>query len=237
MLRVKHLFRFRLASLLLLTAFVAIWIAATIRPLRYLADAERIRELGGRVANRETNLGITGIPYLVFCRFTGRHAEVPCILTLDERCPSSAPALRIAGRIPTLASLDLTRSDVNDNSFAFLKPLRHVQHIRVQGRPLANESMLIVGRWTSLRTASFHGTDIDDAGVARLAGCEQLIELSLRSTKLTDRSVETLVSLKRLERLDVSNCGLPDEAIQQLVTSLPHCGVESRDPWHVQAGP
>ncbi|WP_144057967.1 hypothetical protein [Novipirellula maiorica] len=143
--------------------------------------------------------------------------------------------MRIAGRIPTFAAIDLTRSDVDDESFAFLKPLRDVQDIRVQGRPLTNSSMLIVRRWNGLRSASFHGTEIDDAGVAHLAGCEQLTELSLRSTRLTDRSVETLVSLKQLERLDVTNCRLSRKAIKQLTEALPKCKVETRDPWHVEA--
>ncbi len=235
--RLKRFVRFRLVSLLVLTAFAAIWIAATIRPLRYLADAERIRELGGRVALRDTDLGVTGIPYLLFCRFTGRSTDLPRVLTLDERCPASAPVLRIAGRIPTLASLDLTRSDVNDDSFGFLHSLRGVQDIRVQGRPLTNASMPIVGTWTGLRSASFHGTDIDDAGVASLAGCDQLVELSLRSTKLTTRSIDTLTALTRLQRLDVSHCGLPDAAIQQLVSTLPDCNVESCDPWQMEAEP
>lgn len=237
MLRLKRFVRFRLASLLVLTAFVAIWIAATIRPLRYLADAERIRKLGGHVANREIDIGVTGIPYLLFCGFTERHPELPCILTLDERCPASAPVLRIAGRIPTIVSIDLSRSDVNDSSFAFLKPLIRVQNIRAQGRPLTDKSMSIVRRWTDLRSASFHGTDIGDLGVSQLSGCEQLAELSLRSTKLTDRSVEALVPLTRLHRLDISHCGLSDAAIQRLVSELPGCDVESGDPWDLDPEP
>ncbi|WP_150122722.1 hypothetical protein [Rhodopirellula islandica] len=124
---------------------------------------------------------------------------------------------------------------MDDNSFALLAPLRNVQDIRVQGRPLTNKSMLIVGRWTDLRSASFHGADIDDEGVANLANCERLTELSLRSTKLTDRSVGSLISLTRLQRLDVSHCGLPDAAIQQLMSALSNCDVETRDPWDVQA--
>ena len=220
-----------------LTAFIAVWIAATIRPLQYLAEADRIRTLGGRVALRPTDRGVTGVPYTLFCRLTHRSTALPCILALDERCPASEPVLQIAGRIPTLTSLDLTRSDVDDESFAHLAPLRNVQDLRVQGRPITNASMAIVGRWADLRSASFHGTDIDDSGVANLAACERLAELSLRSTKLTDRSVDTLTSLIRLQRLDVSHCGLSDAAIQRLVFALPDCEVETRDPWDMEAEP
>ena len=234
-LKFKRFTRFRLASLLAFTTFVAVWIAATIRPLRYLADAERIRGLGGRVALRHTDLGVTGIPYLLFCRFTDRDTDLPCILTLDERCPTSAPVLQIAGRIPTLTSLDLTRSDVADHSFAHLAPLRRIRDIRAQGRPLTNASMTIVGNWRDLRSASFHGTDIDDSGVSKLAGCGELTELSLRSAKLSDSAVGTLSLLTQLQRLDISRCGLSDAAIQQLRSALPDCDIETRDPWHVEA--
>ncbi|MFG0255028.1 MAG: hypothetical protein ACF787_08010 [Rhodopirellula sp. JB053] len=222
-------------SLLGLTAFVAFWIALTIWPLRYLADAARIRELGGHVALGHTDLGLTGVPYVLFCRFTERDADLPCILTVDEGCPISAPVLEIAGRIPTFTKLDLSRSDVDDHSFAQLAPLRRVQHLHVQGRPLTNASMAIVGDWRDLRSASFHGTDIDDFGVLKLAGCDRLTELSLRSTHVSDDAVDTLSSFTQLQRLDVSRCELSNAAIKRLRSTLPDCDVDTVDPWLVEA--
>ena len=235
--QMKRLIRFRLATLLVLTAVVAVWTAAAVRPLRYLADAERIRELGGRVALDNVDLGINSIPYSLYCRLTNRSTQLPSVLALDERCPAASPVLEVAGKIPTLTSLDLTRSDVDDQSFAHLNQLRRVQHVRAQGRPITDTSMNIVGRWRDLRSASFHGTQITNVGVATLVRCTNLEELSLRSTQLSDCCVDDLIKLTHLRRLDVSRCGLSPNAIQRLRETLPGCDIDYRDPWEMDAEP
>lgn len=231
----KRFIRFRTASLLLLTAAVAAWTAATVRPLGYIAAAQRVRELGGRVALADIETTIGNVPYLIFCRATNRSPSLPSVLALDERCPAAAPVLEVAGKILSLTSLDLTRSDVDEHSFKHLSRLRRVQHIRLQGRPIRDASMSIVGRWRGLRSASFQGTQITDIGVAKLANCVQLEELSLRSTSLTDGCVDVLIKLKHLNRLDVSRCGLSPKAIQRLREALPDCKINTRDPWDVEA--
>jgi len=147
------------------------------------------------------------------------------------------PVMEIAGRIPTLTSLDLTRSDVSDSSFVKLSPLRGVQHLRVQGRPITDTSIKIVARWRDLQSASLHGTQITDSGVAALASCSNLCELSLRSTQISDGCVDDLIRLKRLRRLDVSRCSLSPIAIQRLRNGLPDCELDTRDPWDPEAEP
>lgn len=200
------------------------------QPFRYLADADRIRRHGGHVANGKTSFSVALIPYYVWCKLAQRGEELPCLLTLDESSPASEPLLKVAGRIPTLTSLDLTRSDVDDRSFDHLSSLRDVRDLRVQGRPITNSSMKIVGKWCELTTASFQGTIIDDNGVAHLRHCVLLTELSLRSTRISDKSVVTLSRLTSLRRLDVSCCRLSESAIKQLRAALPDCEIETRCP-------
>lgn len=221
--------RFRLISLLAAVTLVALFLATVREPLRQRRVATMIRATGGSVGFDYVDIGWRTLPWEWYCWLAGRTPQLPTKITLTGRCTDVDRALQLASELPQLSSLDLTHSSVDDDSFRRLAPLRRVQHLRVQGRPLTDRSMPIVRAWSDLRSASFHGTKITDTGVAQLQHCGGLEELSLRSTLITDASVDTLARLRHLYRLDISRCNLTDDSIALLRNALPKCELDTED--------
>lgn len=93
----------------------------------------------------------------------------------------------------------------------------HVVCVRLRpGLQATDELMAGVGRLKRLEELNLSHTDVDDAGLAHVAGLTRLKRLCVASTRVTSAGLVPLKCLKTLESLDLSDTEVGDAGIEYL---------------------
>ena len=143
-------------------------------------------------------------------------------------------------RLPQLASLDLSFTDVTDDGLAQLKRLTSLKeldlmHTRITDAGLAHlkglknlsrlrlgDGFIAVGLRVDNSLKPLLGlTPITDAGLAHLEGLTNLWELDLSATEITDAGLVHLKALNNLRVVDLRGTHVTDAGAKELQRALP----------------
>lgn len=88
--------------------------------------------------------------------------------------------------------------------------------VHLDGRPVQDEDLAVIGRLPALRRLHLNGTPITDDGLAHLAPLRTLERLELRETIIGDAGLAHLRGLDRLEELYLYGTPITDDGLRSL---------------------
>lgn len=173
---------------------------AALRPMRSLK----------RLDLAHTSIVGSGLPSLVECPELWSLSLFGCV----GLRPETLAALR---RLHALSALNLGRCGLlSDQAMVYLRPLRMLSELRLEGIPITDGGILYVTDLHGLAVLDLSWTRVADAGVARLGVLRGLRTLMLAGTGLTDTGTVSLASLRGLAELDISNTRVTDAGLRTL---------------------
>lgn len=120
-----------------------------------------------------------------------------------------------------LRSLDLRSSNVTDEAFGRLAPLKELAGLNLANTKITDASLAAVGALTGLRSLCLGETKVTSRGLAHLQGLGALEDLELWRTPVDDAGMRCLAGLRSLRTLDVWETGVTAEGLLAL-KELPH---------------
>lgn len=183
-----RLFRYRLRSMLLLTALVSVFLAAWsvwIRP--YVGQQTALQEL--------SRLNAT---------ITSRAATAPDWIQ------------RLMGEdfVEVYAVTDVGAAD--DDSLAHVHKLIFIESLNLEGAEITDQVGIRLGTLMKMRSLNLGKTRITDETVKQLDKLTHLESLSLRYVPLTDEAAKTLASLQAMRQLRLTGTEVSDNSIDLL---------------------
>ncbi len=103
-----------------------------------------------------------------------------------------------------------------DAMFAFLRGLRHLERVDINGGDLSDEGLKSLAHCRDLVSLGVGGNHVTDAGLETLGGLTRLERLRLDDTNVTDAGLEKLKDLKRLKVLQVSSLAFTGSGLDSL---------------------
>ncbi len=88
--------------------------------------------------------------------------------------------------------------------------------VTYQSAPLPSGLLRRIAQLRGLRSLRLNGTDLDDAGLAKLEGLTTLGELNLDGTRITDRGLKRLSRLRNLHYLSIHRTAVTDAGLAEL---------------------
>lgn len=239
-------FKFRLRSLFILAALVAIvcsWLAVTIqnqRKQKALADA--IEKLGGIVSSEPTWLGklfrnnslvrVTSVTLVglsvcddEFMHLQGLNHVLG--LWLSDTNITDAGLVHLQG-MSQLQVLGLRNTQVTDAGLVHLRGLSQVESLHLSNTQVTDAGLVHLQGLSQLRHLLLNDTQVTDAGLAHLQGLSQLEWLFLSNTKVTDAGLAHLQGLSQLKRLHLEGTKVTDEGVEKFQQVLPNCTIYIR---------
>jgi serine/threonine-protein kinase len=156
--------------------------------------------------------------------------------------------------LPALEELDLSESGVTGPGLVHLKDFPRVDWVALNLTSVRDEGLAHVGAARRVKWVSLVGTTVGDdglrglvknpglrwldlqdnkkvtdAGVALLAGCEDLEHLDLTGTAVGDAGAKALVACKSLKRLILTGTPVTVKGVEDLRKALPNCTVTHLD--------
>ncbi len=135
--------------------------------------------------------------------------------------------IRHLARLPNLRSLDVRRSRVTDEGLAHLRGVKTLESLELPDEGISDRGLAYLSelpRLHKLDISRVHLVDpskdhgyYTDKGIAMLARCRSLEELSIGSIGVTDASMEAIASLDQLRVLTLFGCtSVTDEGLKRL---------------------
>jgi len=139
--------------------------------------------------------------------------------------------LRAVSELVSLKGLDFDDAKfVTDDELSHLKTLTHLERLFLAGTNVGDAGLAKIAGLKRLRYLSLRGTKISDDGLAQLKGLGQLEMLELCDTNISDLGVKHLKSLKGLKHIFVSGTKITERGRKELKMALPNCEVADYPP-------
>ncbi len=138
-------------------------------------------------------------------------------------------ALRLAGQLPELKSLDLSEYEpsqpgTTDRGLAHLRHAARLTHLRLHGEKITDAGIANLAGLTHLQQLSLAETDITDAALKHLEHLAYLKEFSLAGTRVDGSGLAALPTMNYLETLDLDDTQVADACLAHLAR-FPHLKV------------
>jgi mono/diheme cytochrome c family protein len=101
-------------------------------------------------------------------------------------------ALRLLGRLTSLAELDLGNVQIGDGDLANIAGLKNLTVLHLEGTSVTDAGLPHLGKMEGLIYLNLFGTAVTDAGLKSLAGMKNLKSLYLAGTKVTPEGIGEL---------------------------------------------
>jgi internalin A len=129
-------------------------------------------------------------------------------------------------RLASLKKLYIPHSKVTDKGLSYLRSCKNLEYLSLPYKEISDVGLTYIGQMSNLRHLSVgraHYADPNrdvgyytDKGVAELAKCKLLEELSISSLGITDESLRYIGELKNLEQLSIGDSSLTDVGMSQI---------------------
>jgi hypothetical protein len=123
-------------------------------------------------------------------------------------------------------SLSFNVSDITDDDFACVKPVKSLVQFEAQMTGLGDKALEHLAGFENLEEIDLRGTRVTDAGIPHLARLERLQVLILTNTAISDAAVEQLRSMTQLRYLFLNGTAITPEGAARLRRALPNCTVD-----------
>ena len=114
-----------------------------------------------------------------------------------------AEQLSVLAQIPSLTSIQLNATKVNDTVMEQLAALPNLESLNVAATAISPASAAALARMNKLEVIDLQNTQVDDSVVQALASLP-IRELNLSKTRITDASLPTIINMSTMESLNVS---------------------------------
>ena len=240
--------RFPLRALLILTALVAVVLAAFNAQTRAQRIAKEVEALGGECGIKQRG------PIWVSDWFRGSVGPFDSISSVDfneVRTRYGSPGtledriklrdwikaryevrdelLRKFSGLQDLKKLDLSASGCTDEGIRSLTNLPQLRVLRLSDLAITDASLLHVTTFLRLEDLDVSYSGITDQGIADLSHLTgNLRYLRLQGTKITDSAIPSLQRMRTLEYLDLRSTDVSEKAVSEVQLALPGLEIETR---------
>lgn len=229
-------FQYRLRSLFVLTAIIALALAPVSIDLRTRAREDLAIERLSRFSFKPSVQYSSKRRWLVFpgrvegiCFFglesitKDAFKELECFTELSSliliQCHVTDEHFELAQLPSTLESINVADCrSLGDRAVARLvECCPRIRTLSLDNTSITDHSVAQLARLSNLEELDLRDTDISDKNLAELvSGCGKLRVLNLDSTKVGDGSIEILAGAKHLRILELADAGITEEGIASL---------------------
>ena len=155
----------------------------------------------------ETDIGDEGLRHI---------SELEGLKSLGlKRTIVSDVGLTYLRRLTKLEKFRLESPNVKGDGLAFLRKCSHLKLLQFIGQNATNNWVQHSGPPPTLTWVEFHGTSIDEVGIALLGRCSQLKAAYLNNNPIGDEALSTL-SLLQLQTLELNRTNLSAENLRTM---------------------
>lgn len=116
-----------------------------------------------------------------------------------------------------IISVDLSDTAAGDEELAAVSALPNVRTINcTNASRIKGKNLEMLANLRNLETLYLVGTDLDDAGLARLRDLKSLKTLHLGRTRITDAGMPAIDNLTNLQTLSLGNTAITDNGLVEL---------------------
>ena len=225
----RRLLQFRLRTVLLLTAVVAIWLGWWLHSGRQQREAvAELRKAGALIYYDFQSQGHDRPLYwpvwLVNWLGVDCFADVGTVSFTAARV-TDADLAQVNG-FTSLQDLHLGGTQVTDAGLEHLKELTSLQLLWLEDMQVTDAGLEHVKGLTSLQSLFLKDTHVTDVGLEHLKNLTSLQGLYLEDTEVTDAGLEHLKDLTSLQELFLYNTQVTDAGVAELQKSLPNCDID-----------
>ena len=212
----RRIFRFSLASLLILISVCGIWMGWRANRVRHQQRVvAAIGEIGGQVNFSEGSAADRWAPTWLrdwlgedyFRRVTG----------IDlQGCEASDELVADIARLRDVQHLSLTQTKITDQALHHLARLTKLKALSLGFNGITNASLEQLAPLDELIFLDLDVTEVTDDGLPALNELAKLYHLKLYGNPITDRGAEVLSGIPTLGELDLGNTEITDEGIKHL---------------------
>lgn len=233
-------YQYRLRTLLVLMAAIAVWlgvISSRARRQKYVVD--RIRALGGmvdydfqkRIGGHWGTFNFKNPPpgpdWLR--RLAGDDYFETVVAIILQNRPVKDGDLALLDRLPNANALEFIAWDhvqISNDGMAHFERFHELRGLNLAGDEIDDRGLVHLRQLTNLRYLILVGTKITDAGVPNLQGLVNLEdELGLSYTQITDASVKYFKNFKKLRSIDLLHTKVTERGARELKQALPNCSI------------
>ena len=160
-------------------------------------------------------------------------------LSLDHTLVNSLPDLPA-----TLVELELAGTAASMDALQHIASITGLQRLNLSYTDITDESLVLLAPLGKLRSLDLTSTEIGDVAAAHLESLAGLEELSLNYTRIGDKGVQAVAQLSNLKSLEIVRTRVTDAALTSLASlaSLSHLNlnytkVTDRGLWSLSAMP
>ena len=214
-------FQFRITTLLVLTAIIAIWLGVQANRARdERRGAAAVRDAGGTVrfdyqysddgslTADATPPGAKVIRKAVGDEYFTRVVEA----NANTQRFTNSDLAQLEG-LKELRSLRVFETDITDEGIRSLEQLERLEVVDLRNNHVTDAGLAILGKATKLKKLLLDGTKVTDEGLAHLKELHNLEVLFLSYTSVGDSGLEHLSGLARLKELHLSGTKITDEGL------------------------
>jgi hypothetical protein len=136
----------------------------------------------------------------------------------------TSQGLKSICQLKTLEQVSLSDSRIDEESFAFLATLPHLEKLTICHCSIKDDGLNHLSGMKPLRRLLLHNSDVVDESMDLLASCTQIEELSLFHTAVTDAGIKKLKTMSGLRSINLMWVPFSDEGLNSLaeMPSLEH---------------
>jgi Leucine-rich repeat (LRR) protein len=220
--RRRRLFRFRMRTLLVLTALVCSSLGWLMYGINQQRHAVAVLERNGAqivyiafsafppwtsILSRRTRMWIHETLPRELMRVTGVTIQSPHLAEDD---------LAVLADLPHLRYLSLAGPAVTDASVSYAKQLKSLDCLKFIDSNVTDAGLSGISELTNLEILILSGTPITDAGISHLCGLTKLDELYLSNTAVTGECLSKLAEIKSLRFLKLDGTEVCGEGLAHL---------------------
>jgi Leucine-rich repeat (LRR) protein len=223
-------FRFRLATLLIGTTVLCVWLGAAVDKAHKQERAVEVVERLDGLLLFDYHLGPDGEidgPMDLWRSPTGplwgrAHIGEEYFRTLvglgvnAEYCPPSAADLDVICRVRSLKLLYVEQPSITDAALIPISTLPKLEALRLDDTTVTDDGLRSLGRLRQLRSLSLSRTRITDGGLRHLQELQSLRRLNLSGTAMTSAGLAFIAKIGSLEELSLVATGVDDHALSYL---------------------
>ena len=129
-------------------------------------------------------------------------------------------------RLPTLRTLDVSRSPVSDAGLAHLAPLTNLRAVNLSSTRVDGSGLEHLSQAEWLRVLLLRNTQVSDDALAHVKRLPRLEQLDLSGTRVTNAGLPQLHGLSNLRWLNLERTSVDEAGIQALREAVPKCEVQ-----------
>lgn len=197
------------------------------KDLEVISKLENLRALDVSYANMEEedlrHLQGMGLTKLVLIGVNVSDTAMQYLSSLDELsyldlsyAPITGQGLSLIAPRPTLTSLLLEDTDIDDSGLEVVGQFVGLQELSLEGLRITDEGLVHLRNLQELKSLDLEGTRIDGTGLRHLKPLQSLETICLYNVPVTDAGLAHLHDLPRLHHVDVWN----SRASQAVIDSL-----------------